>query len=93
MPTRTNGKQRARLPETATWRELVYSALKALDNDGEGVPLQLLYDVIDGHSKAEANPHWKAKIRQTVQLHPEIESVSKGVWRVSRDDAEPGTDE
>ena len=65
-----------------TWRALVRTTVSKL---GGEVSLPALYAALDGHAKTKANPrHWKAKVRQTLQLDPIMESVSRGRWRLKR---------
>jgi hypothetical protein len=50
---------------------------------GGEASLQDLYAALEAHSPKDwLTLHWKAKIRQQVQLDPCIERVSKGVWRL-----------
>lgn len=50
--------------ENATWRQIVVDFLK-----GCGAPVAVadLYRAFADHPKAAANPHWKEKLRQTLQ--------------------------
>jgi hypothetical protein len=66
-------------PASPTWRILVRDALKRC---GGVAPLAILYSALSDNPRAKINPHWKAKIRQCVQLDPLIERVEKGVWRL-----------
>lgn len=50
-------------PEPASWRDVV---IKALGDLGGAARLADLYGLLEGHPKANANPHWRAKIRQTL---------------------------
>lgn len=45
-----------------SWREIVADCL-----DGEPVAVADLYRALAAHPKARANPHWQAKVRQTLQ--------------------------
>ena len=47
-----------------TWRDTVHSVL---EHYGRSMTLNELYEELASHKKAQANPHWKDKIRQTVQ--------------------------
>ena len=66
-------------PASPTWRILVRNALKSC---GGVAPLATLYAALEANPKTKINPHWKAKIRQSVQLDPLIEHVGQGVWRL-----------
>lgn len=63
-----------------TWRDLVQSALEECGGEAE---LNKLYAIIEDTEKAARNPHWKEKIRQTLQLHPEFASRERGRWGVA----------
>lgn len=65
--------------KTATWRDVVASALRHI---GAPATLQQIYDEIDGHKKCENNANWEAKIRQTLQAS--FKHVSKGVWSIAQ---------
>lgn len=66
-----------RLSEKVTWRDLVQAALESV---GGTASLPQLYEVIEGTKKAQQNKHWKEKIRQTLQIYNDFESVSRGCW-------------
>ncbi len=48
----------------ATWRDLVAETLAAQDGP---IAVAELYRAFRDHPKAKANPHWQAKLRQTLQ--------------------------
>lgn len=60
----------------ATWREEVLSWLRGRR---EPVALDELYRAFRDHPKAAANPNFRAKIRQTLQLGP-FRRVARGQW-------------
>lgn len=60
-----------------TWRDLVQGALESLGGKAE---LSSIYEVIQSAEKTKANPHWQAKVRQTLQLGKEFVSSSRGIW-------------
>lgn len=63
-----------------TWKDLVASSLEQL---GGKTSLDKLYSFIDGFKKTDNNKDWKAKIRQTLQIHTNLFSnVEKGVWKL-----------
>ena len=67
------------------WRPLVHGALQYL---GGQASLRELYVEIEKAAPGNCTGrHWKAKVRQVVQLDPEIERVAKGVWRLRLQDA------
>lgn len=61
----------------ATWRDLVQTALQHL---GGKATLPQLYDLLGSTKKAGNNPNWQAKIRQTLHMHEEFSSLSRGEW-------------
>lgn len=63
-----------------TWRDVVYSALEA---KGGKADLKALYEEIKTHAKVKGNPHWKEKVRQTLQLGPDFFNVGRGVYRLA----------
>lgn len=63
-----------------TWRDLIQGAMEWL---GGQANLQQIYELIDGSKKTKGNQHWKEKIRQTLQMHENFASVTRGVWRLN----------
>jgi hypothetical protein len=66
----------------ATWRDLVQATLESL---GGHATLAQIYEVISSTKKAGNNPNWQAKIRQTLQLHKEFYSSSRGSWGLTNE--------
>lgn len=64
--------------DALTWRDVVQAAMESQGK--RDVTLNDLYAAIEPTKKASKNSHWKEKIRQTLQLHSEFESVERGVW-------------
>jgi len=62
---------------SVTWRDVVAAVL---EDAGKPLALREIYQAIDGHKKCDANPHWKDKIRQTLQTWSGFRHVSEGVW-------------
>ena len=69
----------ARDSSCATWKDVVYAVLEHLGANKE-LSLDEIYREIEPHKKAVANPHWKDKVRQVLQLLPNAENVSPGRW-------------
>lgn len=66
---------------SATWCDVIYGIMS---EHGKKLSLADLYAMIDGHKKAVNNPNWQAKVRQTLQMHPDLFShVERGVWRAA----------
>lgn len=62
----------------ATWKDIVASVL---EEEKTAIPLSELYERIEPYAKAKANSHWKEKVRQTLQLHPQMFTrIREGVW-------------
>ena len=62
----------------ATWKDVIYSVLEDI---GHPCSLNEIYQKIAGHRKAKCNPHWQAKIRQTLQIYPKyFKHIQRGVW-------------
>lgn len=66
--------------KSSSWRDVVFAALKNLGGKAE---LGDIYNELDGHSKTTQNPHWREKIRQTLQLSKLFASDSRGVWALA----------
>lgn len=66
----------------ATWRDVVASVLEDINHP---IALKDIYKSIEGHKKSQQNSNWKAKVRQTLQIHPDIFYHNKyGVWSLKR---------
>jgi hypothetical protein len=63
-----------------TWRDLLQASLEEL---GGTATLERLYAALENTAKAKQNPHWKEKIRQTLQINSEFTNVSRGVWKLT----------
>lgn len=61
---------------TATWKDVVHTVMEKL---GGKASLSEIYAEISGHKKCEANPHWKEKVRQTLQMG-QYTSDGNGLW-------------
>lgn len=64
-----------------TWKDVVAAVL---EHYGRPMTLNELYRVIDGHKKTKSNPHWKDKIRQTLQINNIFSSKQRGVWALKQ---------
>lgn len=65
--------------KSATWRDVVYAVMEKL---GEA-DLNAIYSEIENHERAKSNPHWKAKVRQTLQMSNRYQNKARGVWRMA----------
>lgn len=53
----------------STWRDVVVAIMER----NKGIwNLDAIYREVEGHKKAQGNPNWRAKIRQTLQRYPEL---------------------
>lgn len=75
-----NAVQDIRDIQASTWRDVVASVL---ERSGRALTLEQIYSEIDGHKKTQTNPHWKEKIRQTLQTNPIFTNVNRGVWAMA----------
>lgn len=63
-----------------TWKDLVASVLQKL---GGNAKLENIYSEIEGHKKSKENPHWKEKIRQTLQVYKNLFiNKNRGEWQL-----------
>ena len=66
-----------------TWKDVV---MAILHKDKRERHLTEIYQELKGHKKADANPHWQAKVRQTLQELRKAGlavSTDRGMWSVS----------
>ena len=64
----------------APWRDVVAMALRKIGNKAS---LNDIYAEIEGHKKCDSNPHWKDKVRQTLQIYNMFTSPERGVWAIA----------
>lgn len=65
----------------ATWRDVVASVL---EKKNAYCSLQEIYEEVEQHEKAKENPHFKEKIRQTLQRYNMFVSVERGKWGLKK---------
>lgn len=71
----------ARNVRSASWKDVVYSVIS---DAKKPLALDDIYAMLDGTRKTENNPHWREKVRQTLQRYPNVFSnVRRGVWAVA----------
>lgn len=71
--------------ESATWRDVVAAVLEQCNG---AVSLTYLYEQIEPHKKAQANNHWREKVRQTLQINPShFRHDGRGQWSLKREPA------
>lgn len=67
---------------TGTWRNVVKQCLMTLG--GQADLARLYHEVERNCEKAANNPHWKDKIRQTLNTSPEhFRPVARGIWAIA----------
>lgn len=59
-----------------SWRDVIYACLK----EKGAKTLSEIYEMIEGHEKTKKNPHWKEKVRQTLQIGSCFKNEALGVW-------------
>lgn len=64
---------------SATWKDVVYAVMHKFKED---TSLEKIYHEIEGYRKCQSNPHWKDKVRQTLQSGPFVSS-KRGVWAIA----------
>ena len=74
--------KQARQRTASTWRGIVRQALVSLGGQSS---LSDLYQHIAqaAPERLQDNPHWQAKVRQTLQLAPAFTRVESGVWMIA----------
>lgn len=66
--------------ENMTWRDLIQGCLEWLGGQAE---LSEIYELIAESKKAKNNQHFKEKVRQTLQINENFNSVSRGKWALN----------
>lgn len=66
--------------QAPTWKDVVYESMKAI---GKSCTLEDIYACVSDHKRSK-NTNWQAKVRQTLQLHPNLfRHVERGVWALN----------
>lgn len=63
-----------------SWRDLVYAVVQ---ENGGRMSLEELYDALKDSAKSKMNPHWREKIRQTVQNAKYFTRTERGAYAVA----------
>lgn len=66
----------------ATWKDVVMAVIR----HKKRFSLDVLYHEIEGHEKVKQNPHWQAKVRQTLQQLRDaglVTNVAYGQWQAA----------
>lgn len=67
----------------ATWKDVVAAVLRQMHGSSS---LDAIYSQLEGHAKAKANPHWKDKVRQTLQMLAKAGvcvNTQRGYWQAA----------
>ncbi|MFC0290594.1 hypothetical protein [Bombilactobacillus bombi] len=62
-----------------TWHDLIRTAMEQL---GKTAYLKDLYELLEGAKKAQNNQNWQAKIRQTLEIHPDFQNIDRGKYQL-----------
>lgn len=66
----------------ATWRDIVAGVL---DETKGAATLEYLYSQIEQHKRAKENKWWREKVRQTLQIYPNVfQNTERGMWRLRK---------
>lgn len=66
----------------AAWKDILADAMS---NMRGAVPLERIYAAVEGYSRTSTSPHWKDKVRQTLQYHPQLfSSTQRGQWAMRK---------
>lgn len=63
--------------KASSWRDVVREVLESI---GHKATLSEIYAAIEPYKKAKRNPHWKEKVRQTLQINRDFVSTERGIW-------------
>ncbi len=64
---------------TPIWRDVIAAVM---EDEGKPLPLQELYQRIEGHKRCASNSHWKEKVRQTLQRYDLFSQTQDGSWKI-----------
>lgn len=66
----------------ATWRDILADAMESFQTPA---PLEQIYAAVGNYKRAQQQLHWKDKVRQTLQYHPNtFYSPSRGIWALKK---------
>lgn len=66
----------------ATWRDILADAMESFQTPA---PLEQIYAAVGNYKRAQQQQHWKDKVRQTLQYHPNtFYSPSWGIWALKK---------
>lgn len=66
----------------ATWRDILADAMESFQTPA---PLEQIYAAVGNYKRAQQQQHWKDKVRQTLQYHPNtFYSPSRGIWALKK---------
>ena len=62
-----------------SWRDILIALLE----EHQSMTLSHIYSYMENSRKSQSNPHWKEKIRQTLQNERYFSKVSRGTYRIA----------
>ena len=66
----------------AAWRDIVADALDATNGEQQ---LETIYSMVEKYKRAQSQRYWKEKVRQTLQLNPELfVNTRRGFWAAKK---------
>jgi hypothetical protein len=66
----------------ATWKDVVAAVLTECGGESD---LTGIYAKVEQYKRAQAQQHWREKVRQTLQYYPAVfASSQRGVWRLTK---------
>lgn len=75
------GKMDLRDSLNITWKDLVASVMESLGGKSN---LENIYKKLEGYKKTSNNQNWKAKVRQTLQINPNLfKNIERGIWAIA----------
>lgn len=75
------GKMDLRDSLNITWKDLVSSVMESLGGKSN---LENIYKKLEGYKKTSTNQNWKAKVRQTLQINPNLfKNIERGIWAIA----------
>ena len=75
------GKMDLRDSLNITWKDLVASVMESLGGKSN---LENIYKKLEGYKKTSTNQNWKAKVRQTLQINPNLfKNIERGIWAIA----------
>lgn len=65
---------------SSTWKQIL---LEVMECKQKAMTLNEIYQEVEPYKRTKKNAFWKEKIRQTLQIHDEFVSCSRGIWELA----------